>query len=171
MIKKLLTTTLFVSALGYASMPTVNYDDQFDSAEIDTINENIEEDALSGLNLESLTFQEETVKTEDGQEVKKNVPVQKVEHGQEVVYINRLVNQNSEAKRNIVVKNPIPYGTKYVIGSALCNEGCTIQYSNDSGITLNGSEQATDLYNYIEFHFFQVPANSEVRMGFRAVVE
>ena len=100
MLKKILTTTLLVSVMAYASMPTVNYDEQFDDAEMENINEHIVDDTLLGLDLQSLTFQEMTVKTPDGKEEQKNVSVKKVKAGEKVVYINRLINQGWVEQRN-----------------------------------------------------------------------
>lgn len=171
MLKKILTTTLLLSLMGYASMPTVNYDEQFDDAEMENINEHIVDDTLLGLDLQSLTFQEMTVKTPDGKEEQKNVSVKKVKAGEKVVYINRLINQTGQTKQGIIVKNPIPQGTRYVHGSAICDKGCTISYSSNQGTTLDKNEDTHRNYDYLEFHFYQIAPNSEVRMGFRAVIE
>ena len=170
-MKKLLTTILLISVLGYAAMPTVNYDEQFDSEEIKNINEHIVNDALFGLKLETLTFQEQILKTAKGEMVKKNVAVKKVKPGDKVVYINRVINETGEIKRNIVVRNPIPQGTQYLHGSAICDKGCAISYSSDQGSTLQSKEDAAKNYNYLEFHFYQILANQEVRMGFRVIIE
>ncbi|MCH9739549.1 MAG: hypothetical protein K0U38_01725 [Epsilonproteobacteria bacterium] len=167
MIKKLLTVTLLVSLLLHADMPTVNYDNQFDNEEMSQIDETM----LSSLKLESLVFQEKLVDGADGKKIKKNVPVKQVKAGEKVVYINRILNTNSESKRNIVVKNPIPYGTEYVVDSAVCDHGCVISYSVDGGETLSNTDTSGEGYNYIEFHFKQIPANKELRMGFRAIIQ
>ena len=170
-MKKLLVTIFLVSVLGYATMPTVNYDEQFDREEIENINKHIINDTLSGLKLETFTFQERIFKTAKGEMVKKNVIVKKVKPGDKVVYINRVINETGKAKRNIVVKNPIPKGTKYLHGSAICDKGCTISYSSNQGATLQSKDDTTQNYNYLEFHFYQILANQEVRMGFRVVIE
>lgn len=171
MVSKFATTLAMVSMMAYASMPTVNYDEQFDTAEIENINEHIVDNALTGLKLESLTFQEQMLKTAEGTTVKKNIAVKKVKAGDKVVYINRLTNETGEIKHNIVVKNPMPSGTTYIHGSAICGQGCTISYSSNQGITLDTQEDSAQHYDYIEFHFYQIPANQEVRMGFRATIE
>ena len=170
-MKKLLATIFLISVLGYAAMPTVNYDEQFDSEEIENINDHIINDALLGLKLETLTFQERILKTAKGETVKKNVTVKKVKHGDKVVYINRVINETGEVKRNIVVRNPIPQGTRYLHGSAVCDKGYTISYSSNQGTTLQSKDDTTQNYNYLEFHFYQILANQEVRMGFRVIIE
>jgi len=70
---------------------------------------------------------------------------------------------------SIVVKNPIPNGTEYVKGSAICQGICTISYSTDGGRTLVKKEDSG--VNFIEFYFKNIPAQKEFRMGFRAVVK
>ena len=134
------------------------------------VNENISVDT-SNLKLDSLVFQEKRVTNSFGKEVKKNIPVKEVRRGAKVVYINRLISSANKVKTNIIVKNPIPEGTAYVRGTAKCENGCSIRYSMDGGVTFLDSDSEDNLYNYIEFHFKNIFPNKEVRMGFRAIVE
>lgn len=80
-----------------------------------------------------------------------------------------LNNDSSNIKRDIILKNPIPKGTEYVRGSAICNNGCTISYSSSSGDALSSSEDG--IINYIEYYFKSMNVGKEYRMGFRAVVK
>lgn len=114
---------------------------------------------ISNIRLKSLTFQEIN---------SKNIPVEKVKSGTDVVYINVVKNDSSEIKRDIIIKNPIPRGTEYVRGSATCNNGCIISYSTHSGAEL--STQESSAVSYIEYHFKSMDAGEEYKMGFRATV-
>jgi len=165
-------STTMLCAMGG---PVPNYDEKFN----DNINERIKENMarttpyigevveveqpsnnLSNIRLKSLVFQE--IKG-------KNIPVKEVTRGSKVVYINLLKNDSSNIKRDIILKNPIPKGTEYVRGSAICNNGCTISYSSSSGDTLSSSEDG--IINYIEYYFKSMNVGKEYRMGFRAVVK
>ncbi len=161
MIKNILATLLFISPILYAMGETMNYDDKFNQEESIEINRNFG-NRLINITVESFAFKEENGK---------NIPVKAVPVGTTVVYINKLTNSNSEARRDIIVKNPIPKGTQYVVGSAICNGGCIISYSTDGGATLSTEEKSGKRYNYIEFYFKEIPAFKEFRMGFRAIVE
>ena len=159
MIKNILVLLVLVSSGLLAMGHTVNYDDKFNEEEQQEINSN-SIDILSNINLESFVFQEKNGK---------NIPVKRVKRNSKVVYINRIMNSNSSPKRDIVVKNPIPSGTEYVNGSAICQGICTISYSTDGGETLVQKEDSG--INFIEFHFKTIPAQKEFRMGFRAIVK
>ncbi len=158
----------------HAMGPTINYDEKFDQEVQQGIVKDVQMDSrqrLEGLHLVSLVFQEKTTRTPDGKEIKKNQPVSRVERGSRVVYINRLINETGQNKRDIVVKNPMPNGTEYVAGSAICDAGCTISYSSDGGRSFTTQEEAGVHYTDLEFYFKEVPANKELRMGFRAIVK
>ena len=161
MIKKILVTLLFTLGILHAMGDNINYDDKFDQEENREVNRGLD-NRLDNITLKSFVFQEKNGK---------NIPIKNVKVGAKVVYINKVTNSNSEARRDIVVKNPIPRGTKYVIGSAICNGSCTISYSSNGGDSLTTNESRGDIYNYIEFHFREIPAYKEFRMGFRAIVE
>jgi hypothetical protein len=159
MIKNTLVLLVLISSGLLAMGHTINYDDKFNEEEQQEINSN-SIDTLSDINLESFVFQEKNGK---------NIPVKKVKRNSKVVYINRVINSSSSLKRDIVVKNPIPNGTEYVKGSAICQGICTISYSTDGGKTLVQKEDSG--VNFIEFYFKNIPAQKEFRMGFRAVVK
>ena len=169
-----------VSATMLCAMggPVPNYDERFNENINERIKENIATSSpiveeiieppvkvekvsndISNLRIKSLVFQE--IKG-------KNTPVKEVKSGGKVVYINIVFNDSSKTKRDIIIKNPIPVGTEYVLGSATCNNGCTISYSNDGGLNLSSNEQ--DNVSYIEYYFKRMNAGQEYRMGFRARV-
>ncbi|SFV63515.1 hypothetical protein MNB_SV-12-395 [hydrothermal vent metagenome] len=180
MLQRGLITILLLSGVLYSmGNPPPNYDAQYDemiekevSADIESIRTDRlakEKDILSGIKLKSLVFQEKLITTSDGKKVKKNIPVKLVFRGDSVVYINSVKNMDREIKTNIVIKNPIPDGTEYIKGSAICGEGCTISYSKDGGETLTHSDRHGA--SYIEFHFSNIYPEKEVRMGFRAIIK
>ncbi|HHB94404.1 MAG TPA: hypothetical protein ENK88_04590 [Campylobacterales bacterium] len=160
MIKNILFLSFLAISGVWAMGHTVNYDEQFNEQEEQEVNSNSVEEPLSNINLDSSAFQEKNGK---------NIPVKKVKRNSKVVYINSVKNSDSSSKKNIIVKNPIPNGTEYVKGSAICQGVCTISYSTDGGETLTQKED--NGINYIEFHFKAIPAGKEFRMGFRAVVK
>jgi len=179
-------STTMLCAMGG---PVPNYDEKYNEHINNRINERIKENFSSQENIvEEEIVEEEIVeeivpKENDSsdisnirlkslvfQEIKgKNVPVKEVKRGTKVVYINVVFNDSSKTKRDIVIKNPIPMGTEYVLGSATCNNGCIISYSNDGGLNLSSGEQGS--VSYIEYYFKSMMAGKEYRMGFRAIVK
>jgi len=157
-------------SMGLWSMGhTINYDDKFNEEETQEVNsnaveetsvENKEEASVDDIELKTFVFIEKNGK---------NIPVKKVKRNSKVVYINKVINSNSSSKRDIVVKNPIPSGTEYIKGSAICQGSCSISYSSDGGDTLIQKDDGK--INYIEFHFKTIPSYKEFRMGFRAIVK
>jgi len=178
MIKRFLPIVVLFSASLYAmGGHQVNYDEQFDEAEREIVNTDIEShvpavrvDPLSNIKLESFTFQEKIVE-KNGRKIKKNVVVKNVARGGSLVYINKILNDDSQVKNDIVVKNPMPKGTSYVKGSAVCVNSCIISYSTDGGDSLSLTEKEGEVYNYVEFHFKTLPPQRELRMGFKVVVK
>ncbi len=158
---RVLILIFFMLSLLYPMGSTINYDEQYNQEEIREVNQAVKENPLKNIILETFVFQERNGK---------NIPVKRVEIGSRVVYINRVINSNSEPRKGIVVKNPIPNGAKYIKGSAICDGGCIISYSTDGGTTLTQNENEGENYNYIEFFFKSIPAYKEYRMGFRAII-
>jgi len=159
-MKKILVMLSF--SMGLWSMGhTINYDDKFNEEETQEVNSNaVEENSLNNIELKTFAFIEKNGK---------NIPVKKVKRNSKVVYINKVINSNSSSRRDIIIKNPIPSGTEYVKGSAICQGSCTISYSSDGGDTLIQKDDGK--INYIEFHFKTIPSYKEFRMGFRAIVK
>ncbi len=158
---RILLLIFFIFNLLYPMGSTINYDEQYNQEEIKEVNQEVSQNPLKNVILETFVFQEKNGK---------NIPVKRVEIGSSVVYINRVINSNSEPRKGIVVKNPIPDGAKYIKGSAICDGGCIISYSTDGGGTLTQNENEGENYNYVEFFFKSIPAYKEYRMGFRATI-
>ncbi len=155
----------------------INYDEQFDRVDetLSTEESSVEEEEIIRATpkppkpdkreiLSSLKLKVFTLKEKGG----KSISVKFIESGSSVIYLNSVTNRADVDRENIVIKNPIPKGVKYLKGSATCDSGCTIFYSSDGGENLSRDE--TRNVNYIEFYFQAIPAHKEVRMGFRAVV-
>ncbi|HIO96254.1 MAG TPA: hypothetical protein EYG67_05470 [Campylobacterales bacterium] len=180
MLKKISIMGLLLSGVLCASSDQPNYDNYFDAEDmkeipadiemVETVEVEIEPD-LSAVKLESLVFQEKIELDKSGKKVKKNVPVKQVIRGTKVVYINRLINHDAEAKINLVVKNPIPKGTEYVINSARCYGECSIGYSTDGGQSFSLENHIGEHYTDLEFYFKTLSSKQEMRMGFRAIVK
>jgi uncharacterized repeat protein (TIGR01451 family) len=164
MIKNVLIVSVMVSSYLLGMGNTINYDNQFNTQEEREVDANAinTTNILSRLKLETFAFQEKNGR---------NVPVKRVKRGSKVVYINRVTNLDGTPKKNIVVKNPIPRGTKYIVGSAKCENGCTISFSTDGGRTFVEQEREGEDYNYIEFYFKEIPPFKKLRMGFRTIVK
>jgi len=163
--------------------PVPNYDEKFNQHINERIKENmatnetmplLEEEVVpvvkekveqrfsntTNIRLKSLVFQEVN---------HRNIPVREVKSGSKVVYINIAINDSSDIKKDIVIRNPIPMGTEYVRGSATCDNRCIISYSSSFGDTLSSNEDGD--VNYIEYHFKRMDSGKEYRMGFRAVIK
>ena len=171
-IMRILIFIFFISNLLYPMGSNINYDDKYHEEEIKEVDRAVVHshhnrqyrnpiNPLKNIILESFVFQERNGK---------NIKVKRVKIGSSVVYINRVINSNSEPRSGIIVKNPIPNGAKYINGSAICDGGCIISYSTDGGTTLTQKESRSTNYNYIEFLFKTIPAYKEYRMGFRAII-
>ena len=175
MLKKISIMGLLLSGVLCGSSDQPNYDDHFDAEDMKEIPADIEtveiEPDLSAVKLESLVFQEKIELDRSGKKVKKNVPVKQVIRGTKVVYINRLINRDAEVKINLVVKNPIPKGTEYVINSARCYGECRIGYSTDGGQSFSLENHVGEHYTDLEFYFKILSPKQEMRMGFRAIVK
>ena len=173
MLRRVFGMALLLSMTLEAMGPSINYDDKFDKEAKAFIKKEVKEDLsqrLSMLTLKSLVFQEKRV-SQNGKSVTKNIPVKKVPKGSKVVYINRLINNDSRAKIDIVVKNPVPLGASYIVGSAICDTGCTISFSSDGGATFSTEEEEGQNYTDLEFHFKRIASKKEMRMGFRAIIK
>jgi uncharacterized repeat protein (TIGR01451 family) len=77
-----------------------------------------------------MTSEKEIVAQVDGKEIKKKVPATEVEPGQTLIFTLKYSNNGDETATNVVIKNPIPKDTEYVVGSAT---GDTPMFSIDGG--------------------------------------
>ena len=118
-----------------------------------------------------------------GQQVRKMVPVKKVNRGATLVYVNQIINKSHTTKKQVVVNNPIPYGSAYIRGTSSCEGPCEMLYSIDDGRTFKKSEALFVVYGtkkrvalgseytHIKFIFSEIPPMSKIRMAFKAVVK
>ena len=118
-----------------------------------------------------------------GQPVRKMVPATKVKKGATLVYVNQIINKSHKMKRQVVVNNPIPYGSAYIRGTSSCEGICEMLYSIDDGRTFRRSEELFVIYGtkkraamgseytHIKFIFSKIPPMSKIRMAFKVVVK
>jgi len=181
-MRKLIFAILSFQLLFGMGNDNINYDEQFDSVDESLSTQEGVEPTPTPIStpmpiatpkpikldrseiLSNLVLRTYTRKEKNG----KYIPVKYVVKNTPVVYINQVINRDDTDKSDIIVKNPIPKGVEYIKGSATCDSGCKIFYSNDNGETLLSHEEGR--INYIEFYFKKIPANREVRMGFKAIV-
>lgn len=74
----------------------------------------------------------EVVEKVDGREVHRIVPTTQVEPGQTLIYTIKYRNDGDEKATNVVINNPIPKDTVYLVGSAT-GLGSSITFSIDGG--------------------------------------
>lgn len=97
----------------------------------------------------SEVFEEVTVK-QDGKEVTKLIPAEKIIPGDEVVYVLSFSNEGDASASGIVINNPIPANTWYRQGSAF-GSGTNIQLSINDGQSYGElSELTVKLANGVE---------------------
>jgi len=100
-----------------------------------------------------------------------------------LVYVNQLTNRSPQTQKNIVIDNPIPYGTMYVPNTARCEASCKLYFSIDGGksfkrqealFVVYGTKQRPPLgseYTHIKFVFPQLLSKQKVRMAFKSRIK
>jgi uncharacterized repeat protein (TIGR01451 family) len=78
--------------------------------------------------------EKEVVEIVDGREVKKRIATSEIEPGQTLIFTMKYANKGDEKAINVVINNPIPQDSIYVVGSAT-GIGSEINYSIDGGKT------------------------------------
>lgn len=81
-----------------------------------------------------MTTAREVVEVVNGKEVRKLVPSTKVEPGQAMLFTLKYRNEGDEKATNVVINNPIPKDTVYLVGSARGLDS-EITFSIDGGKT------------------------------------
>lgn len=79
-----------------------------------------------------MTSAREVLEMSKGQEVRKIVPSVVIEPGQTLIYTLKYRNDGDEKATNVVINNPIPKDTVYLVGSAT-GLGSEIAFSIDGG--------------------------------------
>jgi uncharacterized repeat protein (TIGR01451 family) len=78
--------------------------------------------------------EKEVVEIIDGREVKKRIATSEIEPGQTLIFTMKYANKGDEKAINVVIDNPIPPDSIYVVGSA-SGIGSEIRFSIDGGKT------------------------------------
>jgi len=138
---------------------------------------------LSNIKLEKAVFEEQIAIDTLGIKSRKLIPIKKhttVQRGATLVYVNRVTNSSRVTKRNIVVKNPIPFKTAYLRGSATCEGSCQIKFSIDGGKSFDYGEKLYVVYGkgkrvakgseytHIQFIFNSLAPFSKTKMAFKS---
>ena len=139
---------------------------------------------VTGILLSKAVFQETYEWKNPGYKVRKIVPVPtKVDKGAVLIYVTQIVNTSSSTKKQIVIENPIPYGTLYLRGTSSCEGICKMLYSIDGGksyaesqslFVIYGSKKRLakgSEYTHIKYIFSEIPPHEKFRMAFKAVLK
>lgn len=133
--------------------------------------------------LSKAVFEEKVVWDNMRGNVRKMVPVTKVKKGTTLTYVNQVANRSNLTKKQIVIDNPIPYGSTYIQGTSSCEGVCEMLYSIDGGTTFKKSEALfvvygtkkrvpmASEYTHIKFIFSKLAPYEKVRMAFKARVK
>ena len=81
--------------------------------------------------LSKAVFQEVSEWKNPGYRVRKIVPATKAHKGAVLIYVNQIINTSNSTKKQLVIDNPIPYGTAYLRGTSSCEGICQMFYSID----------------------------------------
>ena len=159
MLKKVLLGLSFFFVLSYAQQPA------------------------KSILLTKAVFEEKVVWDNIRGNVRTMLPASRVVKGATLVYVNQIVNQSQVIRKQVVIDNPIPYGTIYMRGSSSCEGVCEMLYSIDGGSTFKKSEELfvvygtkrrapmASEYTHIKFIFSNLAPYAKVRMAFKAEVK
>ena len=137
----------------------------------------------SSILLTKSVFEEKIVWDNIRGNIRKMLPVTRVKKGATLVYVNQIINQSQVTRKQIVIDNPIPYGTTYIRGSSSCEGVCEMLYSIDGGSTFKQSEELYVIYGkkrrvpmaseytHIKFIFSKLVPYAKVRMLFKSQVK
>lgn len=130
--------------------------------------------------------QKEIVVVEDGKAITRRVTAETIESGNEIIYTIHYRNSGDETATNVVVNNPIPKDTAYILGSAT-GRGAEITFSIDGGVSFKGpsllsyevdtpegkvKRQATpEHYTHIRWVVEAIPVQIDGELGFRVKVK
>ncbi len=80
--------------------------------------------------------EKEVLEIIDGREVTKRIATSEIEPGQTLIFTMKYDNKGDAKAINVVIENPIPRESSYVVGSA-SGVGSEIKFSIDGGQTFN----------------------------------
>jgi uncharacterized repeat protein (TIGR01451 family) len=138
---------------------------------------------IQGILLTKAVFEERVVWDNIKGNLRTMVLATKAQQNATLVYVNQLTNHSSVNKTNVVIDNPIPYGTTYIPNSASCEGACQLYYSIDGGrsfkkqeelFVVYGTKKRTPLgdeYTHIKFVFPQLIPYQKVRMAFKSQIK
>ncbi len=133
--------------------------------------------------LSKAVFQEVSEWKNPGYRVRKIVPATKAHKGSVLIYVNQIINTSNSTKKQVVIDNPIPYGTAYLRGTSSCEGVCKMLYSIDGGKTYADSKDLFVIYGstkrlakgseytHIKYIFSEIPPHAKIRMAFKAVLK
>ncbi len=133
--------------------------------------------------LSKAVFQETYEWQNPGYRVRKIVPATKAHKGAVLIYVNQIINTSNRTKKQVVIDNPIPYGTAYLRGTSSCEGVCKMLYSIDGGksyadgndlFVIYGSAKRLakgSEYTHIRYIFSEIPPHAKIRMAFKAVLK
>ena len=133
--------------------------------------------------LSKAVFQEVSEWKNPGYRVRKIVPATKAHKGAVLIYVNQIINTSNSTKKQVVIDNPIPYGTAYLRGTSSCEGICQMLYSIDGGKSYAKSNELFVIYGtkkrlakgseytHIKYIFSKIPPHAKIRMAFKAVLK
>lgn len=130
-----------------------------------------------------MTSAKEVIEIIDGREVKSLVVVTEIEPGHPLIFTLKYTNHGDEKATNVVIDNPIPQDTVYVVGSAN-GIGSEIKFSIDDGKTFKQPSLLTyavnkssgkpakmtaspEQYTNIRWIIREIPAGHQGEVSFR----
>ena len=128
-------------------------------------------------------FKKQMVWDGNGNQIPKIVPAKHVGKGDALIYVNKIVSKTYVVKKQVVVENPIPYGTSYIRGTASCESVCQLLFSIDGGKTYQESEDLFvwdggvkriargSEYTHVKYVFESILPHSSTRMAFKVIVK
>jgi len=126
------------------------------------------------IKIQSIVEKEITV-TEQGQIVTKlaHVPAGKIDSGVRLCFTLTITNQGDDVATNVVVDNPIPPGTFYVIGSAT-GEKSVVTCSIDDGVSFRAESQlrqaTASMFTDVQWLVEDLRPGTSCKLGFQVIV-
>lgn len=132
----------------------------------------------------SITAEKVVVVEKDGKQVEKRVSATDVVPGDVIVYTLQYENKGDEAAQNVVLNDPIPQGTSYIVASAF-GPLAEVRFSVDGKtfkkpslltytVNKNGKTEqrkaSPEQYTHIRWIVKKIPAGKSGVVGFRVKV-
>lgn len=114
--------------------------------------------------------EKEVVEVVDGQEVTKRIATSEIEPGQTLIFTMKYANKGDDKAINVVIDNPIPEESVYVVGSAT-GIGSEIQFSIDGGETFKQPSLLTYEVDNPSGEPFKMTASPEQYTNIRWIVK